>query len=149
MQHASATRNKTPNSIENAITHSFHLTLFIMPFFGKKQTAARLGNIHVYSIIAVLVCKSKICMSDERPKSYWRKCQSMLRYLMQKGVTVKQRFALINGYESKEQPLTLVGAVAFLMSFIFSGLPDTDNRHDDTDNRYYNTDKLQNRIQHQ
>ena len=73
----------------------------------------------------------------------------MLRYLMQKGVTVKQRFALINGYESKEQPLTLVGAVAFLMSFIFSGLPDTDNRHDDTDNRYYNTDKLQNRIQHQ
>ncbi len=72
----------------------------------------------------------------------------MLRYSMQKGVTVKQRFALVNNY-SKKQPLTLVGAVAFLMSFICSGLPDTDECDDDTDNRHYDTDKLQNRIKHQ
>ena len=50
---------------------------------------------------------------------------------------------------TQKSNLTLAGAVAFLMSFIFSGLSDTDDRHDDTDNRHYNTDKLQNHIQHQ
>ena len=60
---------------------------------------------------------------------------------------VKQRFALI--IATQKSNLTLAGAVAFLMSFIFSGLPDTDNRHDDTDNRHYNTDKFQDHIKHQ
>ena len=45
--------------------------------------------------------------------------------------------------------LTLVGAVAFLMPFIFSGLPDIDYRDDDADDRHYNTDKFQNHFEHQ
>ena len=39
-------------------------------------------------------------------------------------------------------------AVAFLMLFISSCLPDTDHRDDDADNRHYNTDKLQNHSEH-
>ena len=65
-----------------------------------------------------------------------------------KGVTVKQRFALVNCAYQKSN-LTLVGAVAFLMSFIFSGLPNTDYCDDDTDHRHYNTDKFQNHSEHQ
>ena len=49
----------------------------------------------------------------------------------------------------KKSNLTLVGAVVFLLSFISSGLPDTDHRDDDADNRHYNTDKLQNHSKHQ
>ena len=59
---------------------------------------------------------------------------------------MKQRFALINGYESKKQPLTLDGAVAFLMSFIFSGLPDTDNCHDITNKHEIECKKILNII---
>ena len=43
----------------------------------------------------------------------------------------------------------MVGAVAFLMFFISSGLPDTDYRDDDTNGRHYNTDKFQNHSEHQ
>lgn len=50
---------------------------------------------------------------------------------------------------AQKSNLTLVGAVAFLMSFISSGLPDTDYRDDDADNRHYNTDKFQNHSEHQ
>ena len=71
----------------------------------------------------------------------------MLTYFIEKGVTVKQRFALVK--ISQKSNLTLVGAVAFLMLFISSGLPDTDYRDDDADNRRYNTDKLQNHSEHQ
>jgi len=60
---------------------------------------------------------------------------------------VKQRFASLSA--SQKSNLTLVRAVAFLMSIIFSGLPDTDYSDDDADNRYYNTDKLQNHSEHQ
>ena len=66
----------------------------------------------------------------------------MLTYFIEKGVTVKQRFASVNDANQKSN-LTLVGAVAFLMSFISSGLSDTDYRDDD-DNRHYNIDKFQN-----
>ena len=44
---------------------------------------------------------------------------------LEKGVTEKQRFASVNDANQKSN-LTLVGAVAFLMSFSFCGLPDTD-----------------------
>ncbi len=71
----------------------------------------------------------------------------MLRYFIEKGVTVKQRFASLSA--NQKSNLTLVRAVAFLMSFISSGLPDTDHRDDDADNRHYNTDKLQNHSEHQ
>ena len=69
------------------------------------------------------------------------------KIVYRKGVTVKQRFALVNN--SSKSNLTLAGAVAFLMFFIFSGLPDTDYRDDDADDRHYNTDKLQNHSEHQ
>ncbi len=72
----------------------------------------------------------------------------MLTYFIEKGVTVKQRFASVNGVNQKSN-LTLVGAVAFLMSFISSSLPDTDYRDDDADDRHYNTDKFQNHSEHQ
>ena len=72
----------------------------------------------------------------------------MLTYFIEKGVTVKQRFASVNGTNQKSN-LTLVGAVAFLMSFSFSGLPDTDYRDDDADDRHYNTGKFQNHSKHQ
>ena len=49
----------------------------------------------------------------------------------------------------KKSNLTLVRAVAFLMSFISSGLPDTDYSDDDADDRHYNTDKFQNHSEHQ
>jgi len=49
----------------------------------------------------------------------------------------------------KKSNLTLAGAVAFLLSFISSDLPDTDYRDDDADNRHYNTDNLQNHSEHQ
>ena len=71
----------------------------------------------------------------------------MLTYFIEKGVTVKQRFASVN--EVQKCNLTLVGAVAFLMSFISSGLPDTDHSDNDADNRHYNTDKFQNNSEHQ
>ncbi len=71
----------------------------------------------------------------------------MLRYSTRKGVTVKQRFALVK--ITQKSNLTLVGAVAFLMFFISSGLPDTDHRDDDADNRHYNTGKIQNHSEHQ
>lgn len=71
----------------------------------------------------------------------------MLRSFTRKGVTVKQRFVLVK--ISQKSNLTLVGAVAFLMLFISSGLPDTDYRDDDADNRHCNTDKLQNHSEHQ
>ena len=71
----------------------------------------------------------------------------MLRYFTRKAITVKQRFALVK--ISQKSNLTLVGAVAFLMLFISSGLPDTDYRDDDADNRHYNTDKFQNHSEHQ
>jgi len=71
----------------------------------------------------------------------------VLRYFTRKGVTVKQRFVLVK--ISQKSNLTLVGAVAFLMLFISSGLPDTDYRDDDADNRHCNTDKLQNHSEHQ
>ena len=60
---------------------------------------------------------------------------------------MKQRFASLSA--NQKSNLTLVGAVAFLMFFIFPGLPDTDYRDDDTDDRHYNTDKLQNHSEHQ
>ena len=73
----------------------------------------------------------------------------MLTYFfIEKGVAVKQRFASVNGVNQKSN-LTLVGAVAFLMSFISSGLPDTDYRDDDADDRHYNTGKFQNHSEHQ
>ena len=65
-----------------------------------------------------------------------------------KGVTVKQRFALVNVAYQKSN-LTLAGAVAFLMSFIFFGLPDIDDCDDDADDRHYNTGKVQNHFEHQ
>ncbi len=71
----------------------------------------------------------------------------MLRYFVRKGVTVKNGSPQLCGYQKSN--LTLVGAVAFLLSFISSGLPDTDHRDDDADNRHYNTDKLQNHSKHQ
>lgn len=71
----------------------------------------------------------------------------MLTYFIEKGVTVKQRFASV--YKVQKSNLTLVCAVAFLMSFISSGLPDTDYCDDDADDRNYNTDKFQNRSEHQ
>ena len=49
----------------------------------------------------------------------------------------------------KKSNLTLVRAVAFLMSFISSGLPDTDHRGDNADDRHYNTGKFQNHSEHQ
>ncbi len=52
-------------------------------------------------------------------------------------------------YSNSKKQLTLVGAVAFLMSFISSGLPDTDYCDDDADDRHYNTDKFQNHFEHQ
>jgi len=51
---------------------------------------------------------------------------------------VKQRFALV--IVAQKGNLTLVWAVAFLMSFISSGLPDTDYRDNDADDSHYNTD---------
>ena len=69
------------------------------------------------------------------------------KIIYRKGVTVKQRFTSLS--VNQKSNLTLVRAVAFLMSFIFSGLPDTDNRHDNTDYRHYNTDKFQNHSKHQ
>jgi len=66
---------------------------------------------------------------------------------IKEGVTVKQRFASV--YRVQESNLTLVRAVAFLMFFISSGLPDTDYRDDDADDRHYNTGKLQNHSEHQ
>ena len=71
----------------------------------------------------------------------------MLTYFVEKGVTIKQRFASVM-WLSKSN-LTLVGAVAFLMSFISSVLPDTDYRDDDADDRHCNTDKFQNYSEHQ
>ena len=71
----------------------------------------------------------------------------MLTYFIEKGVTVKQRFALVK--ISQKSNLTLVRAVAFLMFFISSGLPDTDHRDDNADDRHYNTDKFQNHSEHQ
>lgn len=71
----------------------------------------------------------------------------MLTYFIEKGVTVKQRFALV--IVAQKSNLTLVGAVAFLMPFISSGLSDTDYRDDDADNCHYNTDKFQNHSEHQ
>ncbi len=71
----------------------------------------------------------------------------MLTYFIEKGVTVKQRFASV--YKVQKSNLTLVRAVAFLMSFIFPGLPDTDYSDDDADDRHYNTDKFQNHSEHQ
>ena len=67
--------------------------------------------------------------------------------LYKKGVTVKQRFASV--VVTQKSNLTLAGAVAFLMSFIFLGLPDTDDGNGDTDHRHYNTDKFQKHIKHQ
>ena len=72
----------------------------------------------------------------------------MLAYFIEKGVTVKQRFASVSSVNQKSN-LTLVGAVAFLMSFISSGLPDTDHRGDNADDRHYNTGKFQNHSEHQ
>ena len=43
----------------------------------------------------------------------------------------------------------MVGAVAFLMSFILSGLPDADDRDDDADDSHDNTDKFQDHLKHQ
>ena len=71
----------------------------------------------------------------------------MLTYFIEKGVTVKQRFASV--YKVQKSNLTLVGAVAFLMSFISSVLSDTDYRDNDTDGRHYNTGKFQNHSEHQ
>lgn len=71
----------------------------------------------------------------------------MLTYFIEKGVTVKQRFASV--YTVQKSNLTLVRAVAFLMSFISSGLPDTDHRDDDAYDRHYNTGKFQNHSEHQ
>ena len=51
--------------------------------------------------------------------------------------------------DTQKSNLTLVGAVAFLMFFISSGLPDTDHRDDNADDRHYNTDKFQNHSEHQ
>lgn len=72
----------------------------------------------------------------------------MLTYSIEKGVTVKQRFALVKDANQKSN-LTLVRAVAFLMFFISSVLPDTDYRDDDADDRHYNTGKFQNHSEHQ
>ena len=72
----------------------------------------------------------------------------MLTYFIEKGVTVKQRFASVNDANQKSN-LTLVGAVAFLMSLISFGLPDTDYRGDDADDCHYNADKFQNHSEHQ
>ena len=69
------------------------------------------------------------------------------KIIYRKGVTVKQRFTSLSA--NQKSNLTLAGAVAFLMFFIFSGLPDTDYRDDDADDRHYNTDKLQNHSEHQ
>ena len=69
------------------------------------------------------------------------------KIFLRKGVTVKQRFASVICYQKSN--LTLVGAVAFLMSFISSGLPDTDHCDDDADNRHHNTNKFQNHSEHQ
>ena len=66
----------------------------------------------------------------------------MLTYFIEKGVTVKQRFASV--YKVQKSNLTLVRAVAFLMSFIFPGLPDTDYSDDDADDRHYDTCKIYN-----
>ena len=52
-------------------------------------------------------------------------------------------------YDYQKGNLTLVGAVAFLMSFITLGLPDIDHRDDDADNRHYNTDNFKNHSKHQ
>jgi len=71
----------------------------------------------------------------------------VLRYFIEKGVTVKQRFVSLSA--NQKSNLTLVGAVAFLMSFISSGLPDADYCDDDADNRHNNTDNLQNHSEHQ
>ena len=71
----------------------------------------------------------------------------MLRCFVRKGVTVKQRFALVKVIQKSN--LTLAGVVAFLMLFISSGLPDTDYRDNDADNRHYNTGKIQNHSEHQ
>jgi len=71
----------------------------------------------------------------------------VLRYFIEKGVTVKQRFASLSA--NQKSNLTLVRAVVFLMSFISSGLPDIDRCDDDANNRHYNTDKLQNHSEHQ
>jgi len=45
-------------------------------------------------------------------------------------------------YNFDEGELNRILSVAFLMSFISSGLPDTDHRDDDADHRHYNTNKL-------
>lgn len=60
---------------------------------------------------------------------------------------MKQRFASLSA--NQKSNLTLVRAVAFLMFFISSGLPDIDHSDDDADTRHYNTDKLQNHSKHQ
>ena len=52
-------------------------------------------------------------------------------------------------YMVQKSNLTLVGAVAFLMSFIFFGLPDTNPCDNDTDDCHCNTDKFQNHFEHQ
>lgn len=57
----------------------------------------------------------------------------MLTYFIEKGVTVKQRFASV--YKVQKSNLTLVRAVAFLMSFISFGLSNTDYRDDDADSK--------------
>ena len=64
----------------------------------------------------------------------------MLTYFIEKGVTVKQRFASV--YMVQKSNLTLACAVAFLMFLISSSLSDTDYRDDDADDRHYNTDKF-------
>lgn len=58
---------------------------------------------------------------------------------MNRGVTDSKRFALVKSVFQKSN-LTLVGAVAFLMSMFLNGLYNTDCSNDDADNRYHNAD---------
>ena len=81
-------------------------------------------------------------------KKFLTEMRTSARISYRKGVTVKQRSASVICVYQKSN-LTLACAVAFLMSFTTSGLPDTDYRNDDTDDRHYNTDKFQNHIEHQ
>ncbi len=69
------------------------------------------------------------------------------KIVYRKGVTVKQRFALVKDNSKKQPNFGWCGC--FFDVFYFSGLPDTDYRDDDADDRHYNTDKLQNHSEHQ
>ncbi len=71
----------------------------------------------------------------------------MLRLSYKKGAAARQRSTLLS--VNQKSNLTLAGAVAFLIVFISSGLPDTDYGDDDTDNRHHNTGDLQNHAGHQ